>query len=40
MGQISVSEVVNRNGTRKRKEEIFEDFLCDLFTNSFSDKLV
>jgi len=33
---LSVSTKV----TRKRKEEIFEDFLCDLFTNSLSDKLV
>jgi len=26
--------------TRKRKEELFEDFLCDLFSSNLSDKLV
>lgn len=38
--QSQASLSVSTKVTRKRKEEIFEDFLCDLFTKSLSDKLV
>jgi hypothetical protein len=28
------------HATRRRKEEVFEDFLCDLFSGALTDKLV